>query len=284
MFSFCRLCAKWMDGTDLSTELCELQPKLTFCCNWKPSPNEEKMPKKVCYVCVERLESCWNFTKSIWAAEKQLNKLILEAVEAITEEITTHLQEIKSEPTMPKLKDFSILLERADTSTLVDNNSAEVETEIDAAEYGGGGDDDDVFGEPISYSDDGCVEPIKSNQKENTNKKRKKGHVQKDIFLSNLTPKDMESSGLVSENGIKKLEEILPNMKTISWNDCQYKCDKCDRIFQGPNNYYAHIRSIHSDEAMSINVPCFYCNTKHRRDHALNKHIASEHFVHLKYR
>lgn len=140
-------------------------------------------------------------------------------------------------------------------------------------------DDEDVFGESINYFDDDSSDKnVKVDQ--NSDKKQ----TTSDPFLAVLAPEDCLSNGMISANGLTKLEKLYPDMKTMSWNDCEYKCDRCDRIIKGPQNLYAHIRSIHVDELFSINVSCVYCDAQHRREFTLNRHIATEHYMHLKFR
>lgn len=145
-------------------------------------------------------------------------------------------------------------------------------------------DDDCIFGEPIDYSNDDDSSNSDDQQTESTKKVKKRRRLINDPFLSALAPEDCLREGSISTNGIRKLEKLNPEMKSMTWNDIEYKCDKCNRTFKGITPFYTHIRSIHIEEVLSIKVPCVYCDTKYRREFALNRHIATEHFGHLKYR
>lgn len=266
MYSLCRLCAKCMESVEITTEITELKSKLSFCCGWKPSENEIEMPQTACNRCVEQLQKCWDFAESVWAAERQLIKLVGESVEGWSHEPVSHDELIKSEEivSQPEPKQES-------HDELEGSNHA-----FDCADHA------------VDYSDDDdeSVHSNKSQTQIDSSKKVECGRKQppKDPFLSVLTSDDYLDGGLISENGVAKLQKLHSKMMSMTWNDCQYECDKCDKQFKGPNTFYAHIRSIHWEELLSIKVSCFYCNSKHRREFALNRHIASEHFPHLKYR
>lgn len=266
MFSLCRLCAKCTESTESVIELSELKSKLVMCCGWQPAENEVRMPQKACCQCVEKLQKCWEFAESVWAAEKQLNKLATEPDEVWFSELSPLNEPFKLEQTEVEQK--------IDCSAELDESKCEIDDD----------DDVDVFGEPIAYSDAESVHSDGKLDKSEEITSAEKKQLSKDPFLAVLAPEDCLEGGLISNNGIAKLEKLYPDMKTISWNDCQYKCVKCNRIFNGPHNFYAHIRSIHMAEVITIKVFCFYCNSKHRREYALNRHIAMEHFTHLKYR
>lgn len=295
MISFCRLCARCMGTIEQKTEITKLEMKLSFCCGWKRSQNELQMPQKACTLCVEQLQNCWNFAESVWAAETRLQKLVTEPSEAATNEIEfvapVDCDDVKVEEADPKLiSECVVVLEELKPPTeaiAVDIKNGD-DRNFDEIDDNGGADDDnyndDVFDGPITHSDAESTHSNKSEQKKKLKDAAEKRHTLKDPFMTGLTPDDCLEGGLISADGIEKLEKLNPDMKTMSWNDCQYKCEKCDRTFVGSHNFYAHIRSIHIEEVIQIKVTCFYCNSKYRREYALNKHIASAHFPHLKYR
>lgn len=259
MFPFCRLCANCTEVNEIMTEISELESKLSIFCGWKSSQNEMQMPRKVCQSCVNQLQQSWNFVEQILSAEEQLQKLLNEQNER-------HM-DIECEKEF-KPNNYQIELEPSSKS------------EIDAETYD---DNDDTYGEPIDYYNDNesCDSPVvePSIKKESNNKSMKT-----DPLLAVLGPEDFLDGGEISSNGIVKLEAQFPHMNTISWNDCQYTCDKCNRVIKGSHNLFAHNRSIHPDELLSIKISCFYCNVKHTRECTLQRHISTEHFVHLKFR
>lgn len=238
-----------MGSTEKTTELSELEPKLSVCCGWRQSENDVQLPHKACSACVDQLQKSWSFAESVWAAENQLNKLIRESnvVECLPEKT-----EIKVE----------------------ENDSEESDAMIDC----------DVFIEPIDYSDDADSHSEDQIPAKTAKIKTVQKTSSKDQFLSVLTDEERLESGLISASGISKLEKLYPDMKSVSWNDLQYQCKNCDRHFTGARIFCAHIRSMHIEEVMSIVVPCSYCNSNHRREYQLNRHIVAEHFPHLKYR
>lgn len=264
MFSLCRLCAKYTEPTELVSGISELESKLTLCCGWKPSENEVlQYPQKVCNLCVDQLQQSWNFAEIVWAAEEKLNKILSEVNQTNTDQLMPHIEQIipvsiKYEPEIYSIE-----------PDVFDHNF-----------------DVTTFDCPAIESD---VESSRSNK--NTKKRNKSLEkstenldIKSDPFLIQLTEKDCLVDGTISVNGVAKLEKIFPEMKTMTWNDCQYKCDKCNRSFKSPQNFFAHNRSIHLKEVPTMAFSCFYCNSKHRREYTLNRHITIEHFQHLKFR
>lgn len=261
-----------MEMSETTTEISELKSKLTFCCGWKPSEDEIKMPQNACNRCVERLQRSWDFAESVWAAEGQLMKLAGESVESVevwSSELVLPDEPIKREQIEPQAVPKEQSLDELDESYYPFDN---VDTVFDHS------DNDNADNKSVhsskSRSESGSPTKLEGSKKQ----------PPKDPFLSVLTPDDYLEGGLISKDGVAKLEKSHSKTMSTTWNDCQYKCDKCDKLFKGPHTFYAHIRSIHMEELLSIKVSCFYCNSKHRREFGLNRHIANEHFPHLKYR
>lgn len=291
MFSLCRLCAACTDPIDLITEVSELEPQLVHCFGWRQSEKEIDMPKKACNSCVDRLQRSFDFVECMLIAEKQLNKLLSEQTQTVTDEFQPEAADIKVEDVKRRITNEAGP-DNSGTSSrcmLVANNSDDEKNndndhKNEAMEFDD--DNDAIFSEPIDFSDD--VESECSNKnltkKVSSKKRSRKKQSTNEPFLDALDIEDRLEGGLISANGVKKLEKLFPQMKTMSWQDCQYKCEKCNRIFTGSLSFYSHIRSIHIEDVVSIVVPCLYCNSKHRRGFTLNRHMASEHFTHLKFR
>lgn len=262
MFSLCRLCAKCMNVSESTAEICDLESKLRLCCGWKPTENEDGMPQKACSMCVDQLQRSYSFAESVWLAEEQLIKLGTELKQSHFIE-TTHIEEILTDSikTEPNTVAFEL---------------GEIEQIFD----------DSIFEDPIIQSDAENPLPIKTprKRKKTTKKQTAKENSNTDKFLAYLSDEDRLLGGIISQNGVAKLEKIFPEMKAITWNDCQYKCEQCNRKFNSPQNFFAHNRSIHLGEVQSMEFYCFYCDFKHCREFNLNKHIAEKHFIHLKYR
>lgn len=262
MFSLCRLCAKCMEATDLSVEISEIRTKLELCCGWKPSENEIEMPQKACTLCADRLETSWIFAESVWMAEKQLSKISNDIDYFQNDEGKLTIEEISINP----------------LKTEPDAVSSDIEVFEQFIEIA-------AFDCPIIQSD---AEDSSNRRTQNRKKEMKKPVIKEksnsDPFLATLTEDDRLVGGMISADGVAKLEKLFPEMGNMSWNDCQFNCKKCKRIINGPHNFFAHNRSLHLEEIPSMKFVCFYCNFKHKREFNLNKHIASEHFPHLKYR
>lgn len=265
MFSLCRLCAEYKNSDELKTEIIELESKLTLCCDWNASSNVSEMPPKACDSCVGQLEKSWCFAKSVKAAEKKLSKLISEQnrKESTDDEVITNDDAILS-------NSFEV---KPDICN-VEINELEINEENDIFD-----DPDD----PTTYSN---VDSEVSSENELIKITKKTTDEKKslDPFLAQLTDEDRLGDGAISVNGVAKLEQLFPEMKSMSWTECEYKCDKCNRIFKGPHKFYAHNRSLHFDNIHSVTFKCVYCKSRHGREYTLSRHIAAKHFPHLKFR
>lgn len=261
MFSLCRLCAEYKEATELTTQLFELEFKLVLCCGWNASENESEMPSKACDLCVEQLEKSWCFAENVKAAEHKLTKLVSELNQIDQSELMTF-----------------------DEMTLTTPSTVKQEPEICSVQVKGFEYSIDAFDGPSTFADESLHSNESTLEEETTKKIADKTKTFSEPFLAALTDEDRLTDGTISVNGVDKLTKSFPDMATISWTNCVYKCEKCDRTFDGPHNFFAHNRSIHIDEVQSMEFGCFYCNSRHRREYTLSRHMALEHFQHLKFR
>lgn len=249
------------------------------------------MPNKACNFCVNELQRSWNLVEQIRGAEKQLDKLLSEQVQANSiQNDAQQMLEFKAEQYVEQTH------HTADTKF-------DVSMDDDYFNDGGGGFNDDdyndddsniddhgeVFGESINYIKDKKSEPEKKNtkpQKEPAKKKQpNKNTFKNDPFFVTLNPEDFIDDGQLSLDAVKKLTKLNPDMTTMSWSECQYNCTKCKRVLKGATALYTHMRCMHIDDPkMSVKLSCFYCGFKHAREATINRHIATEHYEHLKFR
>lgn len=282
MNSLCRLCATFTEPNGLITDICDLQSKLMIFCAWTQSEMEIQMPQKVCNLCVDEVLRSWNFAERIQAAKKQFDKILSEqsAPNRFDDQMNSEIKvDFDAEP---EDADFSEIPGVIETKLIVpDLSDSNDDTDVDF-EFDGNDDDDgdfEVFGEPVNY-----LSTNKRNESfQSILPRRFKKEQKNDPFLSKLSTKDFLMDGSISDNGIEKLTKSFPDMKTMLWNDCQYKCSPCNRILKGAQNLYSHVRSIHMHELASVKISCFYCKFEHRREYIVNQHIATKHFHHLKY-
>lgn len=251
MFSLCRLCAVEKDPEKLKTPISDLEEKLILCCGWIPSKNESQMPIKACEECVEQLHRSWCFAESVKAAETKLNQLIIEQIKAEADSDNAFLINEVMIPVSIKLEPELYLMESEEFIHIEDERL----------------NDDD----------------IKCSDAESSNSNGKTFKTRRDQFLAYLNDDDRFADGTITTNGIYKLEKVFPEMKSISWLKCVFKCYKCNRKFEGLNNFHAHNRSIHKEQVGKMILKCFYCKSEHRREYTLCQHMAMEHFPHLKY-
>lgn len=281
MFSLCRLCAKCTEPAELTIEITELESRLVLCCGWQPSTNEFQMPKKACNSCVSEVQRSWDLVERIQEAETKLNKFLNEQLPIDTNQHGIEFKvECEAEPT-----NYTADTKFDEDEDYYDDGAGAGDA-FDSDNDNGNHDVGDVFGESIHYFNDEDSKPkIDDKQSPTVEKKSKnKNQMKMDPFFATLSPEDFYGYGQISSNGITKLTKLYPDMKTMSWDECQYKCIKCDRIVKGSNNLYAHMRSIHMDESKSIKISCCYCNFKDRREQNLHRHMMTEHFKHLKFR
>lgn len=213
MFSICRLCANCKDDIELTTQVTELQSKLNLCCSWYPTENEIQLPTKACDNCVDELDKCWYFAQSVRDAEHKLNKLLSEQNEV---SITGNV------------KQFDEFME--DNKIKVDPDILAVELKV----FDNSCDDDegDADDDGVAIFD-GLINSIESDAECSTSNKTKVALPDVDPFLDHLNDDDRIADGTVSGSGVSKLEELYPEMRTMSWTNCLYKCEKCNQTIQG---------------------------------------------------
>lgn len=249
MIPYCRLCADEKKDYEFASELSEIKQMLIKCCKWQKSENEHQLPQHVCYACIEKLDHCWEFLNQVETADKILNELLV-TPETVKEEVTV----FELEPV-----------------TDIKESKHEIKDDSD--------DDDDDFRMDQSdnhSSDDDSDETTKEN---GSTRKRKRPLP----FSRILNADDYLPNGIISENGVKKIEIDFPEKKTITWHNCKYNCNKCDLKIEGSNNFLSHYKSVHHNELKSVKFDCFYCHERESNLRKLNSHIAEEHFIHLKY-
>lgn len=78
----CRLCAKSKSSAEMMGEINDLllgiKPKLIDCCRWRDldKGDTEHLPQNACISCVQRLEECWEFAESVYAAQNKLLRMM----------------------------------------------------------------------------------------------------------------------------------------------------------------------------------------------------------------
>lgn len=203
----CRLCANCKDQSELNTQITELESKLALCCGWYPLENQIQMPAKACNSCVDELNRCWYFARSVQNAELKLIKLLAEQNKIATNTVTEYNEfateeEVKIDPIDP------------------DSQLDEMKV-FDDGGFGSGFNDRNTI-----------IAPSTENHLNFTNVENSQ-LLDIESVIQQLNEEDRIVDGTVSVNGVAKLERMYPEMKTITWTDCLYKCDECIRTFQG---------------------------------------------------
>lgn len=279
MSIYCRLCASIKTEDEMASEICDLRPMLTKCCQWRKSEKENQLPQHVCYICMERLDNCWEFLLQVESAEKTLNEMLADQKLEVKEDIVF----IDLEPVTEDIKQDVQEIKDDDESSSSDVVHAESSF---AAEYNQhNNNDDDISNENHNNDSNSRNENNNSsNDSEQEEEKETRTRPRRKPFKNWLAEEDYLASGLISTEGVAKLMAKMSDMKTLNWNNCKYKCVKCDdRNIEGTNNYISHCQSVHFEQFKTMKFFCYYCNEKLRNCRLLNSHIAEQHYIHLKY-
>lgn len=267
MLSLCRLCAKCKGESELNVLTSEIISKMSVVFRWESSQSEIYMPTKVCNFCVEELNRTFEFVQNTSAGQEVLLKLISEIKQTESNQFEIkelRLELVKLEPSVYIDDDDDISNQEMVTSCL--------DTPPSSASDRESLEDSDHNDDRMKEVDDQMEEVVKRVQ------------TTSDAFLFPLSGENCLSDGTINADGVEKLEKIFPQMEDISWSTCQFKCNRCEKTFDGANKYFAHNHGIHLEDVCSMEFVCFYCDFKTRRDFLLHRHIHQSHFVHLKYR
>lgn len=297
MCSFCRFCAQEKKDGELLTHLQDVSEMFRRIHSRFDSESSHQLPQRICGPCSEQLLNCWNFIEQIESAEKKLTEMIMnrsENAHPVEEIIVCENSILIFEPKIEILEpsDGEKVIQKAETLDATDteegDQGAELIIESDT-------DQSNQKVEPMDESDtEQCYQ--KKNQKNegeqiddeikrqeyNLNRKRRRMKYVK--FFSEVPRHDILADGSISDKTVSKLKQIYSEMKTISWETCKYKCDKCSEITQGSNQFFIHFQSKHFDELDSYRFPCYNCNDVYESLFKLNRHIATQHYIHLRYR
>lgn len=309
MLSLCRLCGGCMDRAETSIEISKLESKLRLCCDWKLAENEERLPQRACQMCFDELQRSWSFAEKVSATQRMLQKLSSETILSESEpEPMPHKEDITVEMVKDEFSVDPIEFVDFDSGTFDDQHSAsdaeslhsdkrkqykrkkspkktkktikKTTKKIKLPSNSKRAIEKQVKRNSIDGS---CVNERTITQDKSIKKTAANVGTELDAFVAALPDEDRLSDGSISPNGVIKIEKSFPNVKTMTWDLCQYKCNECTRMFNGPKNYFTHIRSIHWAETHLMDFFCTYCDSKYKREFNLHRHMA-EHFPHLKYR
>lgn len=89
-------------------------------------------------------------------------------------------------------------------------------------------------------------------------------------FSDNDSSQSIQMDAIISEDSTSQSSNTAQSSKK---SKKEYKCEICDKQFQGLNDLRKHLR-IHSDERP---YPCSQCDKKFRQAGCLKNHVASQH-------
>ena len=295
-----------MNEAEVSIAISELESKLRLCCDWKPAENEERLPQRACQMCFDELQRSCAFAEKVSATERMLQKLASEMIlNESKAEPTSHDEEVAVEMVKDEFFVNPIEFVDFDSGTFDDPQSASDAESLHSDKKKKckrekstkkakkttkktklPSNSKRAIEKQLKRNsiDRSCVTERTITQDKSTKKTAVNVGTELDAFVAALPDEDRLSDGSISANGVRKLEESFPNVKTMTWNLCQYKCNECTRMFNGPKNFFTHIRSIHWAETHSMEFFCTYCDIKYKREFNLHRHMAEEHFPHLKFR
>lgn len=285
MFRLCRLCAKYTEPIELVTGIAELESKLTLCCGWQPSKNEEKFPQNACNSCVRQLEQSWNFAENVRAAGEKFHRIASEQI--LTDTVELHPRSADNTSLKIRFGGFEQNLdieEEKPHEIMTESNEMHADELQQYIEEVTKTEPELVDHDYLNVTAFDCPEIESDVESSHSQKSSDNSLPITDPILAQISEKYCLADGTISANGIHELEKLFPGTKTMTWSSCQFKCHKCNRSFESLQNYYSHNRSRHLEEMKSMMFSCFYCDSKHSREYFLNRHIAGEHFPHLKFR
>lgn len=277
MFSFCRFCAQPKKHGELVTDLENISEMYKRICPKYDSELSNKLPQRICSPCSDRLLNCWNFIEQIESAEEKLTKMIMNRSEnalPVEEVIVCENSILIFESTVEKVEpknESDAEQSESQEAQLMDESDTD---ESDTKERSNQRNQNSVHGEPIDPD-------IKRQEYILNRKRRRMKYVE---FFSEVPRGEILADGTISDKTVSKLETRFPDMKTISWDTCEYKCAKCLQIVEGTNQFFIHFQSKHFEELDSYRFPCYHCNDVYESLFKLNRHIGNKHYIHLRYR
>lgn len=301
MFSFCRFCAQKKKRVELVTNLQNVPEMYTRICPKYDSKYLHQLPQQICSPCSDQLSNCWKFIEQIESAEKKLTEMIINRSEKalpLEEVIVCENSILVFESKVEHLKPSDMKKSTQEAKMLDESNtqhSNQGAESMDASD----GEQSNIKAELADESDTNESDTEESNQRDqdnqgeqidqeikrqeyNLNRKRRRMKYVK--FFSKVPRSEILADGTISNKTVTKLEQTYPEMKTISWETCKYKCDKCSQVVEGMNPFFIHFQSKHFEELDSYRFRCYNCNDVHESLFKLNRHIAIQHYIHLRYR
>lgn len=313
MFTFCRFCAQEKKRGEFVADLQNVSEMYRRICPQYDSESSDQLPQRICAPCSNQLLNCWNFIEQIESAEKKLKEMIRNRSEKtlpVEEVIVCENSIIIFEPKIQLLKPSDMekdtteaeLMnasdsEQSDKETGLMNQSDSEQSEQETEQMGESNiEQSNQMAEMLDELDTehSSQEDVKQNnqgeqidqeikrQEYNLNRKRRRmKHVK---FFSEIPRHMILANGTISDEAVLKLKQIYPEMKTISWQTCKYRCYSCNQVIKGTNQFFIHFQSEHFEELDSYRFICYVCDDGFETLFKLNRHIATEHFNHLRYR
>lgn len=260
MFRFCRLCAEKKTLKQLTTDVYQVKEMLFKILRWKKLDNETQLPQRVCDLCVESLNKCCNFIEGVKLADVKLNGM-------------TKKQHFTRSSVSANIEAIYFEDEKVENEQDIKNDANDEQEDINEA-------DNCINDEEFT---DETPQPKSSDCRKEPNK-RKRNQLHGNKFLESCPQEYRLSDGTISVEGVTKLEQNWPEMKTITWDQCKYKCDKCPKIIEGPIQFYEHFNAFHMDELKDYRFICYHCGDIQQDLINLNIHIGMKHILHLRYR
>lgn len=305
MSGLCRLCAETRPlekMSDISDPTLNIEQKLLDCCRWthlKELESNENLPQHICIVCYEKLEQSWLFAEHVASAQYKLIEIIRNSkldppddggddtkydyyygdrvdnlseppveinVYVEVEEIQkTNTEDSEANPIDHRLNEST----KAKTMTMTKNSSKKIKTLKNKSES-------------VDKSEKKSTQMNLGQNEDDQSPDAEKSTSNSSNFSNNF-PKmlklyDRNADGSVNSDTVQRLG-------LVNWMVLQHQCWICSTCFCSNYELKAHFTSEHSNT--DLRYICSICKSKVRSSYVrrahLHRHIARQHFPHLKY-
>lgn len=302
----CRLCAESKSSTDMVIEINDplfgIQQKLVACCRWRhlESLANEYFPENICINCIQKLESCWQFSENVAIAQRKL----LDIINNITEDppdkkYSTENITVECESNSIETVHIKIEIDDNDIDTVDNCDEINAHSEPKILNFELNKKNAKIFPEkstPIEdkkerdllnqYTSKATSLALQKPLVQKTRKRKRRDPYTKtllkrpvDDFLLHIRKEDRLDDGTVDPQRILQL-----NLQ--SWLVMQHQCYVCGSCMGDFYELKRHFLEEHPQHQLRhVCCLCLKMNIKHsvKHRHSIHEHVRNFHLTHLKY-